>query len=179
MNKKQLKELIRQDKKLYFSNSLKKNIYNIITKRNNIAILRNIVYARKYRFYCDNRDSIIDTLKFIYYSRKNNILGRKNNVELYGKFGKEMKIYHSGVIINKNATIGDNVQLHGLNCIGSKGENKKAPKIGNNVDIGIGAVIIGDIKIADDITIGANATVTKSFLEKGITIAGTPARKIK
>ena len=34
--------------------------------------------------------------------------------------------------------------------------------------------IIGNIKIADDIVIGANALVNKSFLEKGIVIAGVP-----
>ena len=178
MNKRQLKEIIKHDKKIYSSNSYFKKIYDIITKRNNRNILKNIIYARKYRFYSDNRTSIIDNLKFLYYSRKNNILGRKNNLELYGKFGKEIRIYHSGIIINKNAIIGDNVKLHGFNCIGNKGESKNAPKIGNNVDIGIGAVIIGNIKIADNITIGANATVTKSFLEEGITIAGTPAKKI-
>lgn len=37
----------------------------------------------------------------------------------------------------------------------------------------------GNIEIADNIIIGANATVTKSFLEEGIIIAGTPAKKIR
>ena len=53
-----------------------------------------------------------------------------------------------------------------------------APTIGNNVEIGFGAVIIGKI-IADGIKIGANSVVTKSFLEPNITIAGVPAKKIK
>ena len=47
------------------------------------------------------------------------------------------------------------------------------------MDIGVGAVIIGNIEIADNIIIGANAVVNKSFKEEGITIAGVPARKIK
>ena len=38
--------------------------------------------------------------------------------------------------------------------------------------------IIGDITIADDIAIGANALVCKDFLTPGITIAGVPAKKI-
>ena len=45
--------------------------------------------------------------------------------------------------------------------------------------MGFGAVIIGKIKIADGIKIGANSVVTKSFLEPNITIAGVPAKKIK
>ena len=44
--------------------------------------------------------------------------------------------------------------------------------------IGVGVVIIGDVEIADNIVIGANAVVNKSFSEPGITIAGVPARKI-
>ena len=65
------------------------------------------------------------------------------------------------------------------NCIGNNGLTNLCPKIGNNVDVGFGAVIIGDIEIADDIKIGANAVVNKSFLEPGITIAGVPAKRVK
>jgi serine O-acetyltransferase len=54
----------------------------------------------------------------------------------------------------------------------------KAPKIGNNVFIGPGAKIFGDIEIADNVAIGVNSVVNKSFLEPGITIAGIPAKKI-
>jgi serine O-acetyltransferase len=52
------------------------------------------------------------------------------------------------------------------------------PKIGNNVFIGPGAVVIGDIEIADGIAIGANSYVNKSFKEPNITVAGCPAKKI-
>ncbi|MBT0889312.1 hypothetical protein KJR38_03095 [Streptococcus lutetiensis] len=52
------------------------------------------------------------------------------------------------------------------------------PVIGNNVDIGVGAKIIGNVTIADGIKIGANAVVNKSFYEEGITIVGVPARKV-
>ena len=52
------------------------------------------------------------------------------------------------------------------------------PKIGNNVVIGVGAVVLGDIHIADGIAIGANAVVNKSFGEPSIAIAGVPAKKI-
>ena len=54
-----------------------------------------------------------------------------------------------------------------------------APVIGNNVDIGVGAKIIGDITIADDVKIGAGAVVTKSCLEKGATLVGIPAKPVK
>ncbi|MDM7919729.1 MAG: hypothetical protein QUS12_11250 [Methanosarcina sp.] len=50
--------------------------------------------------------------------------------------------------------------------------------MGNNVYIGPGAKIFGDIEIADGIAIGANSVVNKSFTEPNIGIAWIPARKI-
>jgi serine O-acetyltransferase len=52
------------------------------------------------------------------------------------------------------------------------------PKIGDNVYFGPGVKIFGPITIADNIAIGANAIVNKSFTEPGITIAGIPAKKV-
>ena len=50
--------------------------------------------------------------------------------------------------------------------------------IGDNVYIGPGAMLFGPIRIADEIAIGANSVVNRSFEEPGITIAGAPARKV-
>ena len=50
--------------------------------------------------------------------------------------------------------------------------------IGDNVFIGSGAKIIGEVTIANNIAIGAGAVVTKSFSEDNITIAGVPAKII-
>ena len=100
-------------------------------------------------------------------------------LDIEGNVGENLTIYHPNIIISPKAKLGNNVKLHGANCIGNNGFIDKAPTIGNNVDIGYGAVIIGDIEIADDIIIGANALVNKSFLEKGVVIAGVPAKIIK
>ena len=93
-------------------------------------------------------------------------------------FREGLYISHWGTItVNGRARIGKNCRIQeGVN-IGASG-NEKAPQIGNNVFIGSGAKIIGDIVIADDIAIGAGAVVVKSFMEPGITIAGNPAKKI-
>lgn len=58
------------------------------------------------------------------------------------------------------------------NCLG------EAPHIGNNVMIGAGAVILGDIYIGDNSIIGANAVVTHSVPENSIAV-GVPAEIIK
>lgn len=55
--------------------------------------------------------------------------------------------------------------------------NGKAPVIGNNVWIGPGAKLFGDITIGDNVMIGANSVVTKSFPDN-VRIAGIPAKII-
>jgi serine O-acetyltransferase len=90
-----------------------------------------------------------------------------------------VNIHHKNIIIN--GIIGENCIFHGNNCIGNKGTIdgvEQIPHIGNNVDFGYGSVVIGNVDIADDIKIGAGAVVVNSFTEKGITIAGVPAKKI-
>lgn len=93
-------------------------------------------------------------------------------------FGPGLSIAHYGtIVVNSNAKIGKNCRIQeGVN-IGASG-NERAPQIGDNVFIGSGAKIIGNIVIADGIAIGAGAIVVKSFTDKNITIAGNPAKKI-
>lgn len=89
-------------------------------------------------------------------------------------FGPGISLPHRGnIIINPQTHIGENCRIHvGVN-IGA--HHDKAPRIGNNVYIGSGAIIFGDIDIADNCFIGANATVNKSVIEQNCIVAGTPA----
>jgi serine O-acetyltransferase len=94
-------------------------------------------------------------------------------------FGPGLCIAHRGtIVINKDTTIGENCRIHACTNIGTGRGGISAPQIGSNVYIGPGAKIFGDITIADNIAIGANSVVNKSFYEKGISIAGVPAKKI-
>lgn len=49
----------------------------------------------------------------------------------------------------------------------------------NNVMMGAGAKVIGNVVIADDIKIAAGAIVVTSFVTPGITLAGIPAKRVK
>lgn len=97
-------------------------------------------------------------------------------------FGPGLSISHPGtIVVNGNARVGENCRIHVCTVIGTKagaGYEDLTPKIGNNVYIGPGAKIFGDIEIADGIAIGANSIVNKSFTEPNIGIAGIPAKKI-
>lgn len=95
-------------------------------------------------------------------------------------FGAGLYIAHRGtIVVNSRARIGENCKINACVNIGANGGSINAPIIGNNVYIGPGAKIFGDIKIADGIKIGANSVVNKSFLEPNITIVGVPARPVK
>ena len=108
-------------------------------------------------------------------------IGIKCNIEIpLNVCGKGLSIAHTGpIIINSGARIGENCRIHvGVNIGTQIGLADSAPTIGNNVYIAPGAKLFGKIEIADNIIIGANAVVNKSFTEKGIAIAGVPAKKI-
>ncbi|EKE12544.1 MAG: hypothetical protein ACD_13C00184G0002 [uncultured bacterium] len=94
-------------------------------------------------------------------------------------FGPGLSIAHYGTIaINSNTRIGSYCRIHEGVTIGSDKGTAAAPQIGDRVFIGSGAKILGDIIIADDIAIGANSVVTKSFTTPNVTIAGIPAKII-
>lgn len=96
-----------------------------------------------------------------------------------GVCDKGLALPHRGnIVINTTARIGRNCRIHEGVTIGSTGGSRQAAVIGDNVFIGSGAKIIGDIYIANDVAIGANAVVVKSITEEGTTWAGNPAKKI-
>lgn len=93
-------------------------------------------------------------------------------------FGPGLQLMHRGtIVVNDKARIGANCRIHVCVNIGEK--DGGAPRIGNNVYIGPGAKLFGNIEIADDITIGANAVVNKSFTTPGISIGGVPAKRLR
>lgn len=154
-------------------------IYHILTNNLKLEIMKAIITARKYRYYKEKNKNVFEYLKCIYYGRKQSRYIKHNMIDIEGEIGENLLIYHPNIIISPKAKLGNNVKMHGANCIGNNGIIDAAPTIGDNVDIGYGATIIGDIKIADNIIIGANALVNKSFLEKGVVIAGVPAKIVK
>lgn len=95
-------------------------------------------------------------------------------------FGPGLSIAHIGtIVVNGNASVGANCRLHCCVNIGASGGSGEAPHIGNNVYIGPGAIIFGNITIANDVTIGANATVNRSCEKERVVLAGTPAAIVK
>ena len=86
--------------------------------------------------------------------------------------------YALGVLIHPNVIIGKNCKiLHGV-TIGGKSGNPNLPVIEDNVLIGAGAIIIGNIRIGKNSIIGAGSVVTHDVKPFTI-VAGNPAKFIK
>lgn len=180
-NKEQLKEYLLEEKEYYKAKSKKDAIIRYITGDIINYIWKYQKTLRKTEYWYNKKRTIISNIGYLYFRRKKNKIGIKLGIEMHeNTFDKGLIIFHSGGnVINGYAKIGKNCKIHGNNCIGNNGITSLAPQIGDNVDIGVGAKIIGDIYIADNIRIGAGAIVNKSFYEKGITIAGIPAKRVK
>jgi serine O-acetyltransferase len=90
--------------------------------------------------------------------------------------GRNFVIDHfGGIIISGYAKFGDNCRLRDGVVVGLRRvEEKCAPIIGNNVDIGSGAKLLGQIKIGDNVLIGANAVVLCDVPDNSIAV-GVPA----
>ncbi|MGI9195567.1 MAG: serine O-acetyltransferase [Candidatus Nanopelagicus sp.] len=81
------------------------------------------------------------------------------------KIGKRFFIDHGmGVVIGATAVVGDDVMIYHDVTLGARtgGTGKRHPTIGNNVVIGAGARVIGDITVGDGAKISANMVVSKS-----------------
>lgn len=94
-------------------------------------------------------------------------------------FGPGLSIPHYGtIVVHGNVRAGKNCRLQEGVTIGATNGSHKAAVIGDNCYFGSGAKVIGEVRIADDVAVGANAVVTKDIVESGTTWAGAPVRKI-
>ncbi len=107
----------------------------------------------------------------------------KTGIEIHpgAQIGDNPFIDHGmGIVIGETAVIGSNVTIfHGATLGGIGGEPgvKRHPTIGDNVLIGAGAKLLGNINIGDGARIGANAVVI-SDVPAFATAVGVPARII-
>ncbi len=94
------------------------------------------------------------------------------------KIGKGFFIDHGmGVVIGETTIIGDNVTLFQGVTLGGTGKEKgkRHPTLGNNVVVGTGAKVLGNIAIGDNVQIGANAVVVRP-VPPDSTVVGVPGR---
>lgn len=177
--KEQLRACLKLEQEFYVPHDRGRKVKNILMNSREVGVWNYIKALRKWEYHFNNRNkNVWHGLMNLKYTRRTNRLGYKLGIELdKGVFEEGLKIYHTqGIVVNGDAKIGKNCMLHGANVIGNKGKGLEAPVIGNNVRVGAGAKILGDVYIADDVQIGAGAVVLESCYEKGALLVGVPAK---
>src|SRR5580704_1768186 len=95
------------------------------------------------------------------------------------KLGRRFRIDHfGGIVISGDAVFGEDCVIRNGVTVGLKNTGHSgSPIIGDRVDIGAGAKILGPIRIGNDVAIGANAVVLTDVPANSIAV-GVPARII-
>ena len=180
-NKEDYRQWLHRDMREYYAYSRKVRFFYWLFRDPYYYIAKYIRLLRQEEYHanCEKSGSIYHILMcWIALSRKNklgNLLGYKIPRNC---IGPGLSIYHHGqIIINENARIGADCHLHGANCIGNDGRHQVAPQIGDGLDLGYGACIIGDVTLGNSVTVGANAVVVRSVEKNSVTLVGVPARE--
>lgn len=176
-SKQDLQKYLNLEKNIYKSGTVKADLYDAIFKTPKYYKWAFIKNLRKLEYYKNNRSPLNNILYHLYlYShyRLQRILGMELPEDV---FGEGLVIHHTfGIVVNGDCKIGKNCILHGSNVIGNRGHNYKCPELGDNVRLGVGAKVLGDVYIADDVKIAAGAVVINSCYIKGALLTGVPAK---
>ena len=81
------------------------------------------------------------------------------------------------MVIGETTIIKDDVKMYHGVTLGGRGNSvgKRHPTIGNNVEIGAGAKVLGNIELGDNVKVGANAIVLQDVPNNHVAV-GIPAR---
>lgn len=89
----------------------------------------------------------------------------------FGHFGPT--IVHPDAVLGENCNLSQGVTIGGMQV----GEYRGAPTIGNRVYVAPNAIIIGKVRVGDDVVVGAGAVVVRSVPDRAV-VVGNPARVV-
>lgn len=176
MNRKEIKRVLKLEHKLYFPEK-KDYIRGLLLHEHEYEIWRYQKTLRMEEYAISSKRLI---LKYLLRYRRN-ILGRRLGFFIPPfVFEEGLHIWHYGnIIVNGSCRVGKNCILHGDNCLGNNGLlGNDCPVLGNNVDIGTGAKIIGKVTLGNNVIVGAGAVVVHD-VEDNVAVGGVPAKVLK
>ena len=187
MSIKTLKQQLRSDFSIYNTPTLSKKTSKALIKalRGGVKYIYYVIFIPEYK--------VVFWMRIVSYFRQKKaffiiyLLAKLMHYHYYNKYGIALPIgqkigtpvmigHIPGIIINGNATIGNNVLIMQNVTIGST-RGKGAPRIGNNILLCAGAKIVGNVNIGDNVVVGANAVVVHDIPNNSI-VAGIPAKVI-
>lgn len=97
------------------------------------------------------------------------------------KIGRRLVIDHGmGIVIGETSIIGDDCLIYQGVTLGMTGKHggKRHPTLGNNVMVGAGTIVLGDIYVGDNVKVAAGSVVVHD-VPAGTTVAGNPAHVVR
>ncbi len=165
--------------KLFFSEEIKATLERDPAATGDLSII--FSYPGLHALFYYRLSHFFYGLKLLFFARLISQTGRfLTGIEIHpgATLGKGLFIDHGmGVVIGETSVLGDNVTLFQGVTLGGTGKQKgkRHPTLGNNVVVGTGAKILGDISIGDNVSVGANAVVIRD-VPANSTVVGVPGR---
>jgi serine O-acetyltransferase len=137
-----------------------------------------IISYRLDRFFFLLLGNIWSLLRVVFYPlfMMLRILSAPHEIHYRAEIGKGLSILHCslGIVVSGHAIIGQHLTLTGGNCIGKRDNGPIL--IGDNVTLGVNAVVLGPVNIGNNVQIGAGAVVVNDSPD-GVVLIGIPARQ--
>ena len=144
------------------------------------VVLRHLRVMRHLEYYTNKRKKLFDYVPYAYYFFRFRRGGAKTGIRIgINTVGKGLYIphYSGGVIVNC-LHMGDNCIVTSGVVIGNKGDKENRATIGDNVEITLGAKIIGKVTIGNNVIIAPNSVVVKDVPDNCV-VTGVPAKFLK
>lgn len=159
-------------------NKFKNTFFSYLTN----DIWRFLRILRSYEYVLNTKKSVLwAPLKFYLKYRFKKISKKLGYSIPPNVFAEGLMLPHYGnIVVNRKVKIGKNCKIHvGVNIGASFHNSDETPTLGDNCYIAPGAKIYGNVKLRNNIMIGANAVVNKSCEHNGAVLVGIPAKIIR
>lgn len=176
MKKEELRQRLRQD--YDFANTGMKPytrsryLFNLMTNPS----IKYMFWVRHTRYYSENKNKLLFVICHLIQNHYTYKYGY--DVSYKSDIGGGIGLCHVTGIIVYPESMGNRIMIRNGVTIGESMPGSRKPRIGNNIYIGTGAKILGDITIGNNVIIGANAVVTHDIPSNSVAV-GIPARVVR